>query len=164
MQSAEPSHTKAFAPYCHENRQRMTTLPLSLIRRFLWTGALLSAAVSILFLMEIIPLAKTDPRAASDWPVGAFRTFLGFNGIAAGVLCFFASGITSTSRRAAIIFALVMVLALLCAFALSDAAFSFASHGTALRTAGMLLHICSVADFLVATLVLATVVSLPKGR
>jgi hypothetical protein len=145
--------------------ERTMILNISVVRRFLWAAAVLFSVISLVFLAGVIPLVKSDPYAqvVSELTMNSFWGCAAFNYVAAVVMGFIAYRVVTLTRRMALVLGFLMVVALVFAFLLSDSAFAFHFHGPTLLTVAVLLHLCAIADLLVAALIVATVVLLPKN-
>jgi len=128
---------------------------LKFCRRILLTSAGLFVAVALVVAAGVIPPVKADifPSATPQRAVAAFWGNIAFDLLAATLLVFIALRATGRSRLSTTVLGLLASLALLLAFALTDAAFAFQTHGPAMQTVPILLFLCSAADLLTAALV-----------
>lgn len=139
-------------------------ISLKFCRRMLLASAALFVVGALVVAAGVIPSAKADifPSATPQRAVVALWGNVAFNLIAATVLLFIALRAAGRSRLSTTVLGLLAALALLLAFALTDAAFAYRIHGAAMQTARILLFLCSAADLLAAALVITAVFLFPK--
>ena len=137
---------------------------LKFCRRILLTSAGLFVAVALVVAAGVIPPVKADifPSATPQRAVAAFWGNIAFDLLAATALVFIAIRATGRSRLSTTVLGFLAPLALLLAFALTEAAFAFQTQGPAMQTVPILLFLCSAADLLTAALVTTAVFLFPK--
>ena len=137
---------------------------LKFCRRILLAGAALLVVGALVIAAGVIPPVKADifPSATPQRAVAAFWGNVAFNLLAATVLVFIALRAAGRSRLSTTVLGLLAALALLFAFALTDAALALQTHGAAMQTVPIRLFLCSAADFLAAALVIAALFLFPK--
>jgi hypothetical protein len=134
-------------------------------RSVLWLAAALLFITGVVIGAGVIPIAGiySSPYIGPGAVMSVCWSYIFFSGIAAIILGFIAASVKNLSLSAGTLLAIVMLVAVLFSFGLSEAAFGFHSRGPALQVVAVLLHLCSAADFAVALLVLLSVVLLPKS-
>ena len=137
---------------------------LKFCRRILLAGAALLVVGALVIAAGVIPPVKADifPSAAPQRAAAAFWVNVAFNLLAATVLVFIALRAAGRSRLSTTVLGLLAALALLLAFALTDAAFALQTHGAAMQTVPIRLFLCSATDLLAAALVVTAVFLFPK--
>jgi len=115
---------------------------LKFCRRILLTSAGLFVAAGLVAAAGSIPPVKADvlPSATPQKAVAAFGGNVAFSLLAAAALAFIALRAAGRSRLSTAVLGLLESLALLLAFALTDAAFAHQTRGPAMQTAPILLH------------------------
>jgi hypothetical protein len=141
-------------------------LSLRTCRRFALTSAALLILVAMVVATGVIPAVGSDtyPHATPQSAVPAFWINVGLNVLGAtilGLLAFRARGRNPLTTTVLVLWAF---LALLLAIALADAASAYRSHGLAMRTATILLFLCSAIEALAAVLIITTAIRFPRIR
>jgi hypothetical protein len=115
---------------------------LEFCRRILLTSAGLFVAAALAAAADAIPPVRAGifPSAMPQRAVAAFGGNVALNLLAATALAFIALRAAGRSRLATAVLGLPASLALLLAFALTDAAFAHQTRGPAMQTAPILLH------------------------
>ena len=141
----------------------MTVSPTSYRRPLLICAALL-VAVALAIALGVIPPVKADtfPAAAPESAALGLWANVVIDLVVAAVLLFIATRASGPNRVPATTVGFAGFLALLLAVALVDAAFAFRSHGPPLRTATILLVMCSAAGLVAAALLIRTAFLLRK--
>jgi hypothetical protein len=130
----------------------------------LWLAAALLFITGVVIGAGVIPIIGiySSPYIGPGAIISVCRSYIVFSGTGAIILGSIAARGRNLSLSTGTLLAVVMLFALLFSFGLSEAAFGFDSRGSSLQVVAAFLHLCSVADFAVAVLILVAVVLLPK--
>jgi len=133
-------------------------------RRMLLVCAVLFVTVALAVALGVIQPVKADtsPGATPERAVPAFWVNVGLNLLAAVTLVFIAIWSKGRSRISTSVLVVLGFVALLFAYALTDAALAYQSSGPSMQAVSILLFFCSAADFLAGALAVTTAFLLPK--
>jgi hypothetical protein len=141
-------------------------LPVSseVCRRSLLICAALLVAVALVVAAGVVPPVKADtfPQAAPERAVPFFWGIVVVNLLAAADLMSLAIRVTKRRGLSPASLVLPAFLAFASAGLFAAPGFAFLGHGPAMRTASILLLVCSAAEFVVTGLVSRTALVLPK--
>ena len=146
-------------------RKKMNINP-RLGRYVLWTAAMLVFTIAPMIVAGVIPVVGTytSPYANSESIFIILWAATVFSFVAALALALTAVGVRRLGGSSGFLLCVIMLIALLFSFAISNIAFDLHTHGRVLRLAAILLHLCSAADFAAALLIVLAVILFPKRR
>jgi quinol-cytochrome oxidoreductase complex cytochrome b subunit len=139
-------------------------IKLRICRNLLLAAAALLVLVSLVVAVFVIPVVRaySSPSASPQNAVPAFWAAIGLSLLAAVVLESIGMRARRRTKFSTILLIILAVLVFLLAFALSDAALAYRAEGPAMRTAAILLFLCSAAELAGALLVAATTFLFPR--